>query len=516
MRLHADDLGISADGTLEAHAQVREAGFATLAQDTEADQSLLGIALDLGLGERMRVGLDAERFVSDTGEDRREVEVRQSRRLSGTWAMETALAMLDRNDPDDPADSGRRSDAVIRLDYDASEVLTAYGFVQGTLDVSGGLGRNDRAGLGAEAALGDGLDMAGEVSGGDGGPAGRARVAWHPTGDNEVYLGYSLDPARGDGGPLRDRGRIVLGASMRHSERLTTFQETVHDMPDDRRSLAQVHGVTWTSDAWSFSGGIETATIRDAANGDFDRVGQSLGVAWNPDKDRSGHARLEFRAEDGDGSERDRHAWAVAAGYSRQTAADWRLLTELEATLSDDASDPAADAEHARASLGYAYRPVDNERLNLLFRLSHLRDLPVGNQRGADGTSDGPQQRSTMLSVAGNYDLNELWTLSGKLGHRVSRIADRGTDDFAPDTSTLAALRLDWHVAHAWDLMAEGRVQHNRESRTTETGTVVGLYRHVNDHVSIGIGHEWGNVSDDPAVIEHEARDLFLNVVGRF
>jgi hypothetical protein len=98
----------------------------------------------------------------------------------------------------------------------------------------------------------------------------------------------------------------------------------------------------------------------------------------------------------------------------------------------------------------------------------------------------------------------------------MSEVADRGTNAFSPNTATLGALRLDWHVVHQWDLMVEGRVLYTEESDTTETGAVVGVYRHLNDHIAVGVGYEWGNVSDDLANIDYDGGDLFLNLVGRF
>jgi hypothetical protein len=154
------------------------------------------------------------------------------------------------------------------------------------------------------------------------------------------------------------------------------------------------------------------------------------------------------------------------------------------------------------------------------YRVDHLQgvlhDLPARDQRGADGTTDGPQQRSAILSVAGTCDLMPELTTSANLGYRMSDIAARGSTTFTSDTATLTALRFDWHVTPVWDLMAEGRFLHTVESGTNDTGAVIGVYRHVNDHVSVGLGYEWGRVSDDLANIDHSGRGLLLNVVGRF
>lgn len=512
------DLGLPADGGLAAWAQVREAGFETLTESTPADQSLYGMSLDLGLGPRLRFGADVERFDRTGGERFTEAELRLAYAIGEVWTLTGALGRLDRTDPADPARTGARTDAALRLSYAPDEDLTLYGFVQGTLDVSGGLGRNDRAGLGIDAQLGERLRFAAEVSGGSGGTAAEARATWSPTPDNEIYLGYSLGPTRsGPADPFPDRGRIVAGTSWRHSDTLTTFAESVYDLPGDRRSLTRAYGLTWTPGSdWSFSAGIETGEIVDGPSGDFDRFGLSLGAVWTPDADRTGRVRLEYRTEDGTGAARDRDTWAVVLGYSTQVARDWRMLADLEALWSESGDTPLEDAEYLHASLGYAYRPVADERLNLLFRLSYLHDLPARDQRGADGTTDGPQQRSTILSLAGNYDISPELTATGKLGYRMSEIAARGTSSFTSDTATLTALRFDWHVTHAWDIMAEGRLLLTEETGERDTGAVIGVYRHVNEHVSVGLGYEWGRVSDDLTAIDYEGQGVFLNIVGRF
>lgn len=519
-RLFVDmaDLGLAADGILEAWAQVREQGFETLTEDTPADQELYGMSLELGLSERLRFGADLETFDRDGGETFAEGELRLSYAIDDRWTVTGAVAHLDRSDPADPARTGERTDAALRISYAADEDLTLFGFVQGTLDVSDGLSRNDRAGLGFDARIGEHLDLRAEASAGDGGLAAEARATWRPTENNELYLGYSLDPTRGlSTDPLSDRGRVVAGAAYRYTDTLSTFAESVYDLPGNQRSLTQVYGVSWTPDpVWALSAGIEVGEIRDAASGDFDRFGMSLGFAWTPDEERTGRARLEYRAEDGNGIQRDRITWGVTAGYSTKVARDWRFLAEVDALLSDSAADRSEDGEYLRASLGYAYRPIANETLNVLFRLSYVHDLPAPDQRGVDGTADGPQQRSTILSFAGNYDLNPQWTATAKLGYRLSEIAPRGSEAFTSDTATLTALRFDWHVNNRWDLMAEGRHLFTEESGTRETGALFGVYRHLNDHVSLGLGYEWGSVSDDLAIIDYEGQGVFVNLVGRF
>ena len=152
----------------------------------------------------------------------------------------------------------------------------------------------------------------------------------------------------------------------------------------------------------------------------------------------------------------------------------------------------------------------------MLLRLTALQDQPGEDQVDANGNTDGPKQRSQVVSVSASYDLSRHFTLGGKLGYRTSEVAPRGTDDFSPNTATLLVGRIDWHVVDKWDVLGESRVLYTEETETTEQGAVVGVYRHINDNVKIGVGYEWGAVSDNETDLEYDSQGLFLNLVGKF
>lgn len=513
------DLGLSLDGELQAWAQVRDAGFETLTESTLTAQELYGLSLDVGLTETLRFGVTAEDLSRESGEQLQDLEASLTFEVNEFWTIVGAIAHEDRVTPGDASETGTRTDAAIRVSYSPTGALTVYGLVQGTLENTGGLAANNRIGLGVEADLSDQISVAAEVSGGDGGVAGRLRASWRPTADNELYVGYTLDPTLGaDGDLYNNQGRMIAGANYRYSEHLTSFTEYVFDRPGDQISLTQVYGVSYTPSAtWSLSFGMEAADIEDATNGDFDRVGFSFGAQWSPDdEERSARIRLEYRTEDGAGTNRDRDTWAVTAGYSSQIAEDWRFLADVDAVFSDADSGPLANAEYVRASAGYAYRPIRNERLNVLARFTYIQDYSAEDQRFSNGTTDGPQQRSTVFGLAANYDITERLMVTGNLGYRFSEIAPRGSDVFTTDTGVLGAVRLDYEVLSQWDIMAEGRILHTREFGTNETGAVLGVYRHINDTISLGGGFEWGSVSNDPTVLGYESRGVFLNLIGRF
>ena len=513
-----EELGSSAPGHLSLYAERKEAGFWSVAEDITADQYVFGGEVAVDLTERTRLSLSGERFATDDGEEANELGGAVEYDLTEDWSVKVGAEYLDKVTPGDVDETGTRLDTGVRLSWSPNDDLTLYTFGQLTVHRTGGLGDNDRLGVGAEAQLTEKLRVTGEVSTGDTGLAAATRLTYSPTADREVYLGYTLDPTRhGAGSDLVDNGRIVSGGRYKVSEAVSVYGETGFDLPGDTQALTNTYGVSYTpSAAWTVSGSFDYGEVRDETNGDFERLAASAGAAWSPSDEVSARLRLEYRTEDGDGTAQDRDTYMFAAGYTNTLGEDWSLLADVEGLYSDSAEGDFRDGEYLRGSLGFAYRPIDNERLNLLVRYSRLIDLPGEDQVSANGTTDGPEQRSHVFSFNGNYDVTRELTAGGKIGHRMAEIADRGTDSFSANTATLAALRLDWHVVHEWDLFGEGRVLYTHETGTTENGALLGVYRHIGEHAKLGLGYEWGSVSDDLTDISYQNRGVFLNLVGKF
>lgn len=514
------DLGSARDGRLRFWAEHRQAGFSTLTEDITADRTVAGASLDLALNDTWDMGAEAERFAEDGGTRETEAEVRLRRKLGEGASLSMAVGHLDRTEPGDPAETGSRTDFALRYDRRVSDDLSWFLFGQATLQRSGGLDRDDRIGGGVESQLSQNLRASVELSDGTAGVAARARLGYSPSAGNEVYLGYTLDPTRTAAGTAlsgRDDGTIVLGARYRHDERYATYFENSWDMFGARHSITEAYGVTYTPNSrWTFSGSVELGKVRDDVSGDFDRSAWSVGTAYDSGEGVTGRLRLEYRTEDGVGTTQDRDTWAVLAGYEYKVNDDWTFMAGLDALVSDSDQSAYRDGEYVEARLGYAWRPVTNDRMNVLFGYRYLRDLPGEDQVTADGSTDGPLQISHVLSVDASYDLSPRLTIGGKYGVRLGRTAPRGTTRFTDSTAHLGIVRLDWHVVHEWDLMGELRALRTVETETTETGALLGVYRHVGNNAKIGIGYEWGRVSDDLTDIDYDGQGVFVNLVAKF
>lgn len=513
-----EDLGVGTPGHIAFYAERKEAGFWSVAEDIDDDQFVFGGEVGVEVNDRVSLLFEGERYESDAGDEDTEVGARVKYVVSDEWTVTFGAKYLDQITPGDADETGTRLNAGAKVAWSPNDDLTLYTFGQYTVKRTGGLDDDHRIGVGAEVQLTEKLRASGEVSTGTEGEAASARLTWSPTPDREVYLGYTLDPTRyGAGSDLIDNGRVVTGGRYQFSESVSVYGESAFDLPGDRQSLTNTYGVNYTPDAaWTLSGSFDYGEVRDEDDGNFDRLAASFGAAWSPSDEVAARVRLEYRTEDGEGLDDDRDTYMFSAGYTTTLARDWSLVADVEGLHSESALGDYHDGTYVRGSIGFAFRPIENERLNALFMYTRLIDLPGEDQVDANGDTDGPQQKSHVFSFNANYDLSPQLTVGGKIGYRMSETADRGSDDFSENTAALTALRLDWHVVHEWDLFGEGRVMYTPETGTTETGALIGVYRHLGEHAKLGVGYEWGRVSDDLTDIDYENQGLFVNLVGKF
>jgi lipopolysaccharide assembly outer membrane protein LptD (OstA) len=241
-----------------------------------------------------------------------------------------------------------------------------------------------------------------------------------------------------------------------------------------------------------------------------------MGVAHADDAGWDWHLRGEVRIERSSDSNKDRDTFLLSSGSTYKVNPDWRFKSSLDALISNSDQSTLLDGEYVEASLGYAYRPVDNERMNALFKYTYLYDLAGPDQLAFDGSSGADKQRSHILSMDVNYDLNKRWTIGGKYGLRIGETAPRGTSTFTASTTQLAVLRADYHMTSEWDAMVEARAISDKEIETVDTGVVAAVYRHLGKNAKIGVGFDSGSFSDDLRQLTYDRQGLFLNLVGKF
>jgi hypothetical protein len=122
-----------------------------------------------------------------------------------------------------------------------------------------------------------------------------------------------------------------------------------------------------------------------------------------------------------------------------------------------------------------------------------------------------------VLSADAIYDLVPKLSIGGKIGYRGGELRDTsltGSRWFS-SSATLSIVRLDWHVVHRWDAMAEWRRLAAREAGDARSGALLGIYRQLNPHLKLGAGYNFTNFSDDLTNLDYRSRGWFVNMIGK-
>jgi hypothetical protein len=291
-----------------------------------------------------------------------------------------------------------------------------------------------------------------------------------------------------------------------------------------RRSLTQTYGVKYTPDeSWTFGGGVEIGTIYDNTinsatglkNPDFDRKAFSLSAGYHSESGIEAKSKGEVRFENSEDNTRDLTSYLFTADVGIKVSEDWRALGSLDAVFTD-ATDAVKESDYAEGSIGFAYRPTDNDKLNALVKYTYLYDNPSKGQVTVDGTTDGPSQQSHIFSADVNYDVIPQLTIGAKYGFRLGETRDRTVGAGWEDADAhLGIVRADLHIVHEWDALVEGRVLWSPTSDSTEYALLVALYRQINDNMKVGIGYNFGRFSDDLRDLSLDDEGVFVNIVGK-
>lgn len=537
-----------AKGILGGYYENKQAGFSTLYDNVLVDKQLWGTHADLELMERTKLKLTYDDFKDGNGQTKREGKSSISYELDQYWKLSFGVAYTELMSPiaiksGKSGYDGSRLDGGVRVDYRLDDDRLFYGFGQGTMDRSGDISRNDRLGVGTEIKLTDKIGVNGEMSYGTHGMGGLAALTYDQTADNHYYIGYRLDPDRAfdlnrtydlSG---RDKGAIVGGVKRRIDDVATAYVENSYDMFGLRRSLTQTYGVVYTPDPlWTVNAGFESGRVQDNTidpsnsleRSDFNRYAPSLAFGYK-DEEAGIDARMrgEVRIENSEDGTRDQNTYLLAGGVAWKTSEDWRALANIDAVLSDSNSTVSSfqNTDYVETSLGYAYRPVENDRLNALFKYTWLYDMPGNNQLISGSTRDvyAPAQRSHILSADFTYDLVPWLSVGAKYGFRIGDVKYRIADNagtFQPywqrSSAHLGIVRADLHVVKQWDVLVEGRVMYQPEAQTTDFGALTAVYRHVGNNFKVGVGYNFGRFSDDLRDLKMDDRGVFLNMIGKF
>ncbi|MBA4260601.1 MAG: flagellar motor protein MotB [Comamonadaceae bacterium] len=523
------ELGATLPGSVNAYWVKREDGYSAPGQITSEGIEQIGVQGKVQASDKLELLARVDR------KDGRLSGANQSAEVNATYAVTPSVAasLGVRRDERETAlaagasailaETGARTDVAAKLAYHPVDEKGqpgrwgVYGLLQGTAQHDASRSENDRIAVGAQYQVNDRANVSGEISEGDGGAGAKLALDYRLSDRSSVYLNYLLDPDRSDTGHRARVGGITAGVKSRYSDSLSVYTESRYqEAANGSSGLIHAFGLDLAaSDRWTLGARLEQGSSAEPATGDLERSAMSLSAGYRFEKIRYTGV-IEYRTEDGNQSGQ-RESWLLKNTLGYQATPDWRLLGRLNLARSQARAGSTGDANFTEGVLGLAYRPVLNDRLNALFKYTYLSDLPSPGQVGAAGAVNVYEQRSHVLSVDAIYDLMPRLSVGGKLGYRFGELRDTSQlgGNWFRSSAWLAIARVDWHVVHKWDIMGELRHLAAEEAQDAKSGALLGVYRHINPNVKLGLGYNFTTFSDDLTDMSYRSRGWFVNLLGK-
>ncbi|PIE40000.1 MAG: hypothetical protein CSA51_03055 [Gammaproteobacteria bacterium] len=515
-RFAVSDLTGDEEAKGEGHFYIesREKGFSAPGRLTDTDTVKAGVGYRTELSDTSGLSVEYDEIQTDASVDKQTVEVDYDRKLDENWKVGVGL----RHDKQSGSgvDSGTRDDVAVKLTHSDSPGESTWGFVQGSVNRSDARQRNNRIGVGAERTINEKAKASGEISGGNQGLGAKLGVDYQWSDDTSLYVNYSSDSDDLEKGGRSRNGQFVSGMRSQLSNDIAVYAEG-RVQTGDQPGLMQSYGVDYSpSEKWNYGASMELGELNQDTSNEIDRVAVTGSVSYKGDDHRYAGA-LEYRKDETQTEERT--TWLARNNYSTDINDDWKGILRLDMSFSDSSLGNEYDGKYVEGSVGYAYRPVYNDELNLLFKYTYLYDLAAAEQLtpSETGTVDYAQ-RSHVLAVDGTYDLTPKWSIGGKYAYRLGelRYSRDNSADWFSSRGELLILRTDWHVVKEWDALLEWRYRRERAANDSRSGFLGALYRHVNENVKVGVGYNDTDFNDDVTDLNYNARGYFINLIGKY
>jgi opacity protein-like surface antigen len=288
--------------------------------------------------------------------------------------------------------------------------------------------------------------------------------------------------------------------------------------------LTHAYGVQYAPDSsWTLGTNFENGTVGSETIGEIRRQAVAFNAAYSS-SDIKYSGGVEYRRDQNQLEERE--SWLMRNAISYKTSEDARWVGKLNWADSNSDAGALAAAKYTEGVVGYAFRPVANDRLNVLLKYTYLYDLSSPGQSSYTDTTTRPvsrlgvdyQQKSNVFAVDATYDLSARWTVGGKYAWRRGELR-ASRDDSAQwfkSSAELAVARVDWKVVRQWSWMAELRSLRAKELGDRRTGWLTAGYYHLNENFKVGLGYNFTDFSDNLTDLSYRSRGFFVNVLGKF
>jgi len=414
-------------------------------------------------------------------------------------------------------EKGKGTLAGLRADYIWDSDNSVYVKGQTTVDQTEEYDDNDSVTLGAEFRVFDDVTLGAEYTTGDRGDATQATASYDVTSDYTTYLTYENDNYEG-------QNNVIVGQRADLTDSVDFYQE--NQFVDENNGKGQIDSFGFgydMSDDVDFGIGYQQGEIEKPSASDPSQieVTQRKAVTFTANVDVDDITfknKVEFRVDKGnenvDPSKRRIEQFVTTNRYTHHLTEEYTLFGKFNYSKSVSDQTDETLARFVEATAGIAYRPIYNDRLNLLSRYTYIAD-----KDNLDREVSYTNEESHIIEVEGIYSVNAKVDVGAKYAHKDKM------EDFERASGSVARVESDidlyglsasYHIIKEWDVTGEYHWKTDTQNDELEHGALLSVNKHLSDNFKVGVGYNFSgfdsNLANDD---DYDAQGVFINLVGK-
>jgi flagellar motor protein MotB len=514
------------EARLSLYTQEIGAGYSAPGLTALTDTTNYGGTLSMPVGERFAFNAKVDERQQEQGLQTKAQEFNVSYQMSYHWDVSTGYRWDNRVDQSINVpltqQQGERADGILQIGYDSKSTWSAYAFTQETMSTTGDREENARMGVGGSYRLSEQFRVDAEISDGDLGKGGRVGTNYLHSDRTSMYLNYSLENERTDNGLRSSRGsegNLVAGVKSRLADSTSVFLEERYQHNDAMTGLIHATGISFTpTEKWNLGINTDIGTLSDTQTGaETNRLAGGLQIGFGTDALQVSSG-IEYRNDDAeqlDLARTERTTWLFRNNFKYQVNPGARFLGKLNHSTSESSLGTFFDGGFTEAVVGYAYRPIEHDRLNALVKYTYFYNVPTTDQATLQNVAAEFIQKSHIAAVDITYDITQKFTLGGKYAYRLAQVSlDRENPEFFDNNANLYVIRGDYRIGKNWEVLAEGRVLDMPDLNERRSGALLSISRYFGNHLKLGVGYNFTDFSEDLTDLSYDHHGVFLNLTG--
>jgi hypothetical protein len=318
---------------------------------------------------------------------------------------------------------------------------------------------------------------------------------------------YALDSAA-------HSNAIALGIDGSYMEGGNVFSEyRLRDASDGRASQVAtgVRNVWHVREGLALTTGLERLKILDGTG--QNATAAALGADYTASEWWKASGRLEWRRLDAVSTSVTQDSWLSTVTVVRKLDRDWTALAR-NYYLSTDNHGARPDGWQDRFQIGFAYRPVDHNRLDVLGKVEYKTEDNI------NATDEA--RRVHVGALQANFHPSRVWWTSARVAAKDVRERFPNTQGGGDDRyqAWLLGGRLVYDLTEDWDLGLQASVMHGKADGQTgaslqkSIGVEAGYL--VKTNLWLSAGFNWAGFSDRDLSSDYTARGVYLRLRYKF